>query len=191
MTETPRSTSLEIAVSVHDTAWLDALQDLEERARLAVSTALRQAAVAGPLEISLVFTDDAEQRGLNRDYRHRDRATNVLSFPNMDETSATGPGGGPDGGPGGDPHGPPRLLGDVVLARETVAREARAQGKSLTDHTSHLLIHGTLHLLGYDHEEAAAAAEMETLETEILAALGIADPYAGDDGLAVAEAEHG
>lgn len=180
-------------MSVHDAAWLDALKDLEERARLAVSTALRHAAVAGPLEVSLVFTDDAEQRGLNRDYRQRDRATNVLSFPNMDDSSGAGTG----------PGGPPRLLGDVVLARETVAGEARTQGKSLADHTAHLLIHGTLHLLGYDHEEAAAAAEMETLEIEILAALGIADPYAepsagpstgpgaDDDGLAVAEADHG
>jgi len=178
MTDDPGSISLEIAVSVHDTAWLDALGDLEQQARRAVSAVLRQLdAGTAPLEISLVFTDDAEQRGLNRDYRHKDCATNVLSFPNMDDTDVA------------PPEELPRLLGDVVLARETIACEAVEQGKSLADHTMHLLIHGTLHLLGYDHLEAADAAEMEALETEILAGLGIADPYADD--AATAEAQHG
>jgi probable rRNA maturation factor len=169
---------LEIAVSVHDAAWLDALGDLEQQARHAVSAALRHLDVGtAPLEISVVFTDDAEQRGLNRDYRHKDSATNVLSFPNMDDADMAAP------------EGMPRLLGDVVLARETVAREAGEQGKSFADHTVHLLVHGTLHLLGFDHLEADEAAEMEALETEILAGLGIADPYAGD--VAAAEAQHG
>jgi probable rRNA maturation factor len=169
---------LEIAVSVHDTAWLDALGNLEQQARRAVSAVLRHLdAGPAPLEISLVFTDDAEQRGLNRDYRHKDSATNVLSFPNMDDAEMAAP------------DGLPRLLGDVVLARETIAREAEAQGKGLADHTIHLLVHGTLHLLGYDHLEAAAAAEMEALEVEILAGLGIADPYADD--VAAAGAQHG
>jgi probable rRNA maturation factor len=77
----------------------------------------------------------------------------------------------------------------VVLARETIAREADAQGKSFADHTTHLLVHGILHLLGYDHLEAAGAAEMEALEVEILAGLGIADPYAGD--VPAAETQHG
>ena len=168
MSDEPESTTFEIAVSVHDAAWLDALGDLEVRARSAVTTALEHLEVGGqPLEVSLVFTDDAEQRILNRDYRQRDRATNVLSFPNMaDDTGA--------------PAGLPRLLGDVVLARETIAREAAEQGKSLADHSTHLVVHGTLHLLGYDHDEAAEAAAMEALEIAILAALGIADPYAGD-----------
>jgi len=164
MSDEPASTSVEIAVSLHDAAWLDSCADLEERARAAVSAALRHCAAAGPLEISLVFTDDAEQRSLNRDYRHKDRATNVLSFPNMDDDAPLAA-------------GLPRLLGDVVLARETIEREAREQGKSIADHTVHLLVHGTLHLLGHDHEEAGAAAEMEALETAILAGLGIADPY--------------
>lgn len=168
---------MEIAVSVHDAAWLDALGDLEQRARQAVSAALRHLdAGAAPLEISLVFTDDAEQRGLNRDYRHKDSATNVLSFPNMDDVAMAAA------------DGPPRLLGDVVLARETIAREAGEQDKSFADHTVHLLVHGTLHLLGYDHLEAGEAEEMEALEAEILADLGIADPYAGD---LAAEAQHG
>ena len=173
MSDEPGSTSLEIAVSLHDAAWLDALADLEERARAAVSAALTQACaepaglgipiVGVPLEVSLVFTDDAEQRVLNRDYRHKDSATNVLSFPNMDDDLV--------------PAGEPRLLGDVVLARETVAREAAEQGKSLADHTTHLLVHGVLHLLGHDHQDAEEAAAMEALERRILAGLGIADPY--------------
>ncbi len=173
MSDDPGSSSLEIAVSLHDTAWPDALADLEDRARAAVSAALSHAAGAGidlgggPLEISLVFTDDAEQRALNRDYRHKDSATNVLSFPNMDEPDGTGE----------TPAGQPRLLGDVVLARETVVREADEQGKSLAAHTTHLLVHGVLHLLGFDHLEAEEAAEMEALERAALADLGIADPY--------------
>ncbi|MGF1630514.1 MAG: rRNA maturation RNase YbeY [Kiloniellaceae bacterium] len=178
MSDEPESTSLEIAVSVHDAAWLDALADLETQARSVVSATLAHLEVgSGSLEISLVFTDDAEQRELNRGYRQKDSATNVLSFPNMTDDGTADA-------------GMPRLLGDVVLARETVAREAAAQGKSLADHSAHLLVHGTLHLLGYDHADAAEAAEMETLETEILATLGVADPYAGDAvaaGTAVAE----
>ncbi|WP_193366683.1 rRNA maturation RNase YbeY [Pelagibius marinus] len=184
MSDEPGSSSLEVAVSVPDTAWLDAVDDLEARAQAAVRTALKLAdpalLEAGPLEISLVFTDDAEQRTLNRDWRDKDRPTNVLSFPNMDEP--------------GDPHpeGLPRLLGDVVLARETVLREAGEQGKTPADHTTHLLVHGLLHLLGHDHEEACEAEAMEALEREILGALGIADPYAPQmAGQAAPEATHG
>lgn len=190
MNEEPGSSSLEIAVSLHDAAWLDALADLEQRARAAVSAALLQAraegaglgpeADEGPLEISLVFTDDAEQRVLNRNYRQKDSATNVLSFPNMDDDLAS------------VPAGQPRLLGDVVLARETVMREAAEQGKPLADHTTHLLVHGVLHLLGYDHQDAGEAAEMEALERRILAGLGIADPYeAVPAGRRAAEVSHG
>lgn len=169
-------------MSIHDTAWLDALDDLEIRAEAAVRAALDSVggragiAAAVPLEISLVFTDDAEQQGLNRDFRGKDSPTNVLSFPNMDETQM----------PGIDANGAPRLLGDVVLARETVLREADEQAKRPGDHVSHLLVHGVLHLLGYDHEEADEAEEMESLEREILARLEIADPYASG-----AEVVHG
>lgn len=167
------STGLEIAVSLHDAAWLEACADLSAHAEAAVRAVLRHLCIAGePLEISLVFTDDAEQRSLNRDYRMKDSPTNVLSFPNMEDEGMN------DRGPAAA--GQPRLLGDVVLARETVEREARAQGKSIGAHATHLLVHGTLHLLGYDHQGAAEAAEMESLETAILAGLGIADPYAGE-----------
>lgn len=174
MNDEPRSSSLEVAVSIHDTAWLDVLGDLEARCRAVVRRtfdhlrSLQDGASGETLEVSLVFTDDAEQRTLNRDYRHKDSVTNVLSFPNMPEDD------------GARPAGLPLLLGDVVLARETVLREAAAQGKPVADHTAHLLVHGLLHLLGYDHQESDEAEEMEALETEILASLGLADPYAGD-----------
>lgn len=179
MSDDPGSSSLNIAVSLHDAAWLDALADLEARAEHAVRTALAAAGAPladGPLEISLVFTDDAEQRALNRDYRHKDAATNVLSFPNMDDLE------------GSALPGLPRLLGDVVLARETVAREAADQGKTLADHTTHLLVHGLLHLLGHDHHVPEEAEKMEALERRILAQLDIADPYDGGAGRARATA---
>ncbi len=180
---------MEIAVSLHDAAWLDAVDGLEARADAALRTALKLAdpalLEAGPLEVSLVFTDDAEQRALNRAWRDKDRPTNVLSFPNMDE-----PGPNMDEV---DPAGPPRLLGDIVLARETVLREAQEQGKTPADHITHLLIHGLLHLLGHDHEETAEAEAMEALEREILRVLGVADPYAGSNaaGIAAREGTHG
>lgn len=177
MKDDPESTDDTIAVSLHDAAWLDDCADLEERARAAVAATLRRLDIDHPLEVSLVFTDDAEQRGLNRAWRETDKPTNVLSFPNMDDDAwQTAP-------------GRPHLLGDVVLARETVTREAAEQGKALADHALHLIVHGTLHLLGYDHEEAAEAAAMEDLERAILADLGIADPYAGE--AALAETGHG
>lgn len=118
-----------------------------------------------PAEVSLVLADDATVRDLNRDWRGKDKPTNVLSFPAEDDFPM------PDA---------PRLLGDIVLARETVAREALEQSKSFDHHLSHLVVHGLLHLLGYDHIEDREAEEMEALEIDLLAAMGIPDPY-GDD----------
>jgi probable rRNA maturation factor len=101
---------------------------------------------------------------LNRDWRGQDKPTNVLAFPaGMDEAAAPGA---------------PLLLGDVVLAYETVAAEAAAQGKDFAAHLRHLIVHGVLHLVGHDHDEAAAAERMEAVERTILAGFGIADPYA-------------
>jgi probable rRNA maturation factor len=177
MTDDPESMDDTIAVILHDAAWQDDCADLEARARAAVATTLRHLNIDHPLEVSLLLTDDAEQRVLNRQWRGKDKPTNVLSFPNMDDdTWQAAP-------------GRPQLLGDVVLARETVTREAAEQGKPFAHHALHLVVHGTLHLLGYDHEGAAEAAEMEGLERAILARLGIADPYAGETPLA--EAGHG
>ena len=112
-------------------------------------------------EISLVFTDNAHMRVLNRRYRRKDKPTNVLSFPAPAASAKT--------------FGP--LLGDIVLAAETVAAEAKAGKVPLDHHLAHLIIHGFLHLLGHDHVRAGEAAVMEGLETAILAGLGIADPY--------------
>jgi len=106
-------------------------------------------------ELSILFTDDAAVRRLNRDYRGMDKPTNVLSFPQ-------------ESGP---------LLGDIVLAFETVEREAGLAGKPLRAHMGHLIVHGFLHLLGYDHEEEADAEEMEALERTATARMGIADPF--------------
>jgi len=139
-----------------------ALRRLVERAMAAAMAAARPL-VAPDSELSLVFTDDAHVRRLNRQYRGKDSRTNVLSFP------------APAARPG--VVGP--LLGDVVLAHETVAREADEQGLAFDAHLTHLIIHGFLHLLGYDHEEEGEAAVMEGMETRVLGHLGIADPYGG------------
>jgi probable rRNA maturation factor len=124
--------------------------------------------IAPESELSLVFTDDAHIRKLNRGFRRKDKATNVLSFP------APPPGGGNRFGP---------LLGDIVIAKETVAREAADQGLTLDHHLTHLIVHGFLHLIGHDHAIEAEAVVMERLETAILAGIGVADPYAdGNNG---------
>lgn len=175
MSEDPGSTSLEIAIVARDPRWRDAEPRCEELARRAATATFRREpashGLAGQVEVSIVLADDALVRDLNRTYRQQDRATNVLSFP---DDAALNPisaetGAAIDG---------PRLLGDVILARETVLREARGQGKSVGAHLTHLVVHGVLHLLGCDHEEAAQAEAMEALEVAILADLGIADPYA-------------
>ena len=114
-------------------------------------------------EVSVVLADDDFVRMLNQAHRGMDAPTNVLSFPT----------GGGAGAAGADP-----LLGDIVLASGTVAREARLQGKAPADHVAHLTVHGFLHLLGYDHQADGEAREMEALEASILARLGIPDPYA-------------
>lgn len=119
-----------------------------------------------PAEVSLVFTNDAEIKEINAEWRGKDKPTNVLSFPAFPLE------------PGGMP-GP--MLGDIVVARETVEREAVDLDKSFSDHLTHLLVHGFLHLFGYDHMEKDEAEEMEALETRILAVLGLSDPYAGQD----------
>ncbi|MBL8643275.1 MAG: rRNA maturation RNase YbeY [Rhodospirillaceae bacterium] len=116
------------------------------------------------VEISLVLTSDARIRTLNRAYRGKDKPTNVLSFPAMD---------------GGVLPPGMLVLGDVVLALETARKEAKSEKKSFRDHTAHLVTHGVLHLLGYDHEQDRDARNMERMERLILADLGVADPYAG------------
>ncbi len=152
--------ALDVLVEAGDWAGLG---DPEELGRRAVEAAFGAASDAPreDVEITLLLTDDAGIRALNRDFRGRDKPTNVLSFPSPAQPGAPGP----------------RHLGDIALACETLAREADEEGKSLQDHATHLVVHGTLHLLGYDHELEAQAEIMEALEVKALATLGIADPY--------------
>ncbi|MDP3409378.1 rRNA maturation RNase YbeY [Bosea sp. (in: a-proteobacteria)] len=147
---------------------------LRLRATQAVQAALAVAPVkpCGGAELSLLLTDDKRIRIVNRDWRGFDKATNVLSFPAAPAGQiATSP-----------------VLGDIVIAYETVAREAQDENKSLSDHFSHLVIHGLLHLLGEDHETDEQAQRMEGLEIAALATLGIADPYADGELLDAPEA---
>jgi probable rRNA maturation factor len=137
-------------------------------------SAVSELSWSGPIELSVTLTDAARQRRLNRDYRGHDAPTNVLAFPAWDPAMHVLP-------------GVPILLGDVVLACETVAREASEQNKPIDDHLRHLIVHGVLHLLGYDHQVHAKAVKMEALETEILARLGVPDPYR--DTMSMIEAE--
>jgi len=152
--------TLAIDISRNTEGWPDGL---DARADEAVRAALKasKAKLSGPAELSIVLTDDAEQRLLNRDWRGIDKPTNVLSFPQI------------------EPFGPVSgIVGDIILARETLEREAAGQGISVEDHFTHLVVHGFLHLLGYDHVKDDEALVMEGLETQILASLGVADPYA-------------
>lgn len=160
----PASPTL-IDVAIEEGRWTDKDKD---RVRTAVAAALARSGDTSSdtgAEVSVLLTDDASIRKLNKSYRHKDNATNVLSFPGADVPAASG-----------------RLLGDIVLAHETIAREAVAQGKTFGAHLSHLVVHGVLHLLGFDHQTAREAAVMEAHERETLAALGIADPYGPADG---------
>ncbi len=156
---------VELDVSIHDDGWHEFCPEAEALAGTAARGALDSVAPAGdaPLVLGVILTDDAEQRRLNRSYRGIDAPTNVLSFALGDSAPA--------------PSGAPVLLGDVVLAFETVAREAAEQRKQLADHLRHLVVHGVLHLLGYDHENDTEAAIMEAREVEILQRLGVPDPY--------------
>lgn len=165
-----RSRDLDIDITIQGGSWSDRLSDSENLVRHAVEAAWTQLPDGRrpdrSAELSIVLSDDATVRVLNRDYRGQDKPTNVLSFANLDDETAPD---SPDAS---------LLLGDVVLALETVLREAESQGKAAEAHLSHLVVHGLLHLLGYDHENNADAEEMEALERRILAGLGIADPYA-------------
>ncbi|WP_438852998.1 rRNA maturation RNase YbeY [Brevundimonas nasdae] len=145
---------IEIEVEADD--WTAALPEVEAVVERAATAALGR--IEG--DVVVLLTDNAAVRDLNGRFRDKDKPTNVLSFP-APESAA--------------PH-----LGDIVLAYGVCADEAVAQKKTLADHLSHLVVHGVLHLLGRDHEDDAEAEEMEAEEREILAGIGVADPYAAD-----------
>lgn len=155
---------IEVDLIVADERWSAAWPGAEASVSRAVEAALALDHEGGgdvSLEAAVRLDGDEAVRELNRVWRGQDRATNVLSFPSAP----------------GQPRGGPRHLGDIILAYETVVREAEAEAKSLAAHATHLVVHGTLHLLGHDHEAEAQAQAMEALEIEVLARLGIADPY--------------
>ena len=165
MTDAQAATAgLTVDITIQDRRWADAgpLSDLARgAAEAAVSSGGRR--MEGPVELSIVFSDDARVADLNQTYRGKSGPTNVLSFPG-------------DGFEGAEV-----LLGDVVLSFETIRRESQEQGKTFESHLCHLVVHGVLHLLGHDHDCDARAEEMEALEGEILARLGISNPYEHND----------
>ena len=152
--------------------------DWEARASAAVEAAVAAtpyqalAAIDALFEIDVRLTDDAEVHALNRNFRGKDKPTNVLSFPQVQADLLETMANSDDG---------EILLGDIVLARETCVREAGEKGVSVEDHATHLIVHGMLHLVGYDHMDDVSAAAMEALEVKALASLGIANPYADQD----------
>lgn len=171
MTDGRQRSAPRILLSEDSDLWRELLKgDPEPLVREAVFAVAADQGFAADLdtEVSVTLTDDAEVREVNKEWRGKDKPTNVLSFP-MAELEP------------GDAPGP--LLGDLVLAAETCAREAAEENKTTADHVRHLIVHGMLHLLGFDHETDEDAEEMESTEIRILAGLGIADPY-GDDPVA-------
>lgn len=162
--------NVQIDISTEDERWKtlcndDALEDIISSA--AVIALEKKNLSPSEIEVSVVLTDDAQIQTLNREYRDKDKPTNVLSFPQTDFTDSI------------DAAAPFLCLGDLVMAYGTLEREAKEQSKSLLEHFTHLCVHGTLHLLGYDHIDASEATEMEALEVEILAGMGIKNPYQG------------
>jgi probable rRNA maturation factor len=153
--------SLTADILVTAACWDDE-PEAEQIVRAAILTAAATTADACDSELAVVLTDDAGIRALNRQWRGKDSPTNVLSFP----------------APVSPRHdGEPAMLGDIAIAFETTRREAASEGKPFRHHLSHLAVHGFLHLLGYDHEADDDAETMERLERQILARLGIPDPY--------------
>lgn len=169
----PSSRSADIiSVDITIEGWRTAVTgDVSEMTISAVKAALASVGPASTVEVSVRLTGDSEIQTLNNAYRGRDVATNVLSFTLSED----------DASPEIETplmDGVPRLLGDVVVAFETCAHEAEEQTKPLADHLQHMVVHGVLHLLGYDHEIEDDAAKMEELERNILADLDVPDPYA-------------
>ncbi|WP_194097993.1 rRNA maturation RNase YbeY [Marivivens aquimaris] len=164
---------MQIDIEITDDRWVDlGLEDITETAAHAVLE--RLGIDAEECELSVLGCDDARIRELNADFREKDKATNVLSWP-ADERGAEDDGDMPEA-PEADVFGTIEL-GDIAISYETCEREATEAGKPLRDHAMHLMIHGILHLLGFDHIRDGDAALMEGIETEILGKMGMADPY--------------
>lgn len=161
--------SIRIILEIEDPRWRQALPDVEQVLERAIRLVLADASDGDRvIEVGVRLTDDATMRGLNRDWRGRDKPTNVLSFPMGDP------------GPLGD-RTVPWLIGDIVMAFETVASEAARDGKKPAHHAAHLAVHAALHLLGQDHENDDDAEAMEAAEIALLKRLDIPDPYSVAD----------
>ncbi|WP_413154287.1 rRNA maturation RNase YbeY [Bartonella sp. cb54] len=151
-----------IDITIENSGWNDK-QMLYNITEKALKTTMHHVSLENVVsEVSLLFTDDKHMAQINAQWRNKNKPTNVLSFPAFPLKVGQ----------------PPRLmLGDIVIARETVALEAKKEGKSFEDHLTHMIVHGVLHLLGYNHEIDDEAQQMEKLEREILQKLSIKDPY--------------
>ena len=160
---------LEIDLTLASPRWREMLSNVEEIVRCAAEQVWASVDVATDGEVSLLMSDDAAIRSLNWHHRGKDQPTNVLAFPMGEPISLGGP----------------IHLGDVVLASETVIREAARDSKTLEAHVSHLTVHGLLHLLGHDHQDVDQAVAMEGIEILVLAELGYSSPYL--EGAAAAE----
>jgi probable rRNA maturation factor len=160
--EPPQCLTLDLVVE--DERWheLIAVDIVSARAARELAAFL---SVSAPASAVVCFSDDATIAALNTQFRNKPKPTNVLSFPQPALPGAR-----------------PRLLGDIIIARETVAAEAARDAIAVADHVAHLVIHGLLHLMGYDHATDSEAERMEAVETAVLARLGIADPYADKEG---------
>lgn len=163
----PQKLKPNVEISVQDPEW-EKMGEIYEIIKLIARTALNAAilpkeVIGRDLEISIVLANDDLVQVLNREYRQKDKATNVLTFASLDEGEVP-------------PHGVLNL-GDIILSYQTIEREAQEQGKFPLDHIRHLTVHGVLHLLGYDHQNEDEANDMETLEIRILEQLGVQNPY--------------
>ncbi len=166
-----KGSAIQIDLSIEDSRWegleLGAWPDLQALCEAAIAAALQhvRTKLAKNTELSILFASDSEIRELNRNWRQQDKPTNVLSFPAVtpDKLKKT------------------PVLGDLALAFETIEKEALADEKRFRDHTSHLIIHGFLHILGFDHQTVSDAERMEAVEIAALASLNITNPYANTD----------
>lgn len=160
--------SIDVDVNFKSSDWNAEMRSLAERCVLTALRHVRPELTRG--EVSVVFADDAFVRALNKEHRQKNAPTNVLSFPQMEPDEL-------------DKTHDFIALGDIILAYETVHREAQEQSKSFSNHTAHLIVHSSLHLLGHDHMQDKAAEEMETLEIEIMRTLGIKNPYVPENSV--------
>jgi len=147
--------SFEVNLTINDTRWADAITHIESIIHHTLITLLEQESCEHGAMVAVVLSNDDEIQTLNRDFRHKDKPTNVLSFPDGEEGA----------------------LGDIILSFDTLKREASEQNKTFQHHIIHMLTHGTLHLLGHDHEEDGEAAIMEAREISFLKTFNISNPY--------------